>query len=221
MDQQPPQFDEETWAQLPDFFDHLPEPVRLHVWGDEQASPAEAEVTRLVRILDERFEMIDHRLLPRRINYPYYPVIGVLRLEERGAVDHGVRIIGLPAGYQLTSLITAIQCVSFRGSTSEALTRIQLSRLTDDVTIEVLTSADDEHGPVVAQAAFNMAVFTPSIRAFLIMADNFPDAVIRHSVSRLPHIVINGRVHLEGVVDERVLLKHIATAVSDGLVTGE
>ena len=221
MDQQPPQLDEETWAQLPTYFEHLPEPVRLHVWGDGQASPAEGEAVRLARLLDERFEMIDHRILPRRINYPYYPVIGVFRLEEGVAVDHGVRIIGLPAGYQLTSLITAIQCVSFRGTTSGAQTRIQLSRLTSDVNIEVLTSAEDEHGPIMAQAAFNMAVFAPSIRAFLIMADNFPEAVIRHSVSRLPHIVINGRVHLEGIVDEQVLLKHIAMAVNDDPVLNE
>lgn len=215
MDQHPPQFDEDTWAQLPDFFQHLPEQVRLHVWGDGQASPAEGEAIRLARALDERFEMIDHRVLPRRINYSYYPVIGVFRLEEDVAIDHGVRIIGLPAGYQLTSLIAAIQCVSFRAATSEAQTRIQLRRLTKDVTIQVLTSAEDENGPVMAQTAFNMAVFAPSIRAFLIMADSYPDAIIRHSVSRLPHVVINDRVHLEGIVDEQVLLEHIASAVAD------
>jgi len=214
MEQRPPQFDEDAWAQLPSFFENLPEPVRLHVWGDGQASPTEAEAIRLAQVLDRRFETIDHRILPRRINYPYYPVIGVFRLEDGEAVDHGVRLIGLPAGYQLTSLIAAVQCVSFRGMTSEAQTRIQLSRLTEHVDIEILTSAEDEHGPVMAQAAFNMAVFAPPIRTFLIMTDTFPDALVRYSVNRLPHIVINGRVHLEGIVDEQVILEHIAAAVN-------
>lgn len=213
MDERPAQFNDETWTQLPAFFEHLPEKVRLFVWADGQASPAEGEAVRLVRLLDERFASIDHRVLPRRVNYPYYPVIGVFRLEEEQAVDLGVRIIGLPAGYQLTSLIAAIQCVSFRGTTSEPQTRIQLSRLSSQVDIEVLTSAEDEYGSVMAQAAFNMAVFAPTVRAFLIMADNFPDAVIRYSVSRLPHTIINGRVHLEGVVDEKTLLEHMAAAV--------
>ena len=211
--ERPPQFDEETWSQLPSFFENLPEPVRLHVWGDGQASPIEAEAIRLAQTLDRRFKTIDHRVLPRRLNYPYYPVIGVFRLEEAGAVDHGLRLIGLPAGYQLTSLIAAIQCVSFRGMTSEARTRIQLSRLADDVDIELLTSSEDEYGPVMAQTAFNMAVFAPPVRTFLIMTDSFPDALVRYSVNRLPHVVINGRVHLEGVVDEQVLLEHISAAL--------
>ena len=213
MDQTPYQFDEETWAKLPIFFENLPEPIRLHIWADGQATPAEGEAIKLARLLDERFETIDHRVLPRRINYAYYPVIGVFRMEEDVAVDHGVRIIGLPAGYQLTSLIAAIQCVAFRGMTSEAITRIKLRHLASDVHIEILTSAEDDLGPVVAQIAFNMAVFSPAIRAFLIMADNFPDSAVRYSSTSLPHTVINGRVHLEGAVDEEVLLEHIAAAV--------
>ena len=219
MEERPPQFDEDTWAQLPSFFENLPEPVRLHVWGDGQASLAEAEVIRLAQVLDQRFETIEHRILPRRINYPYYPVIGVFRLEDGEPVDLGLRLIGLPAGFQLTSLIAAIQCVSFRGMTSDARTRIQLSRLEDDVDIELFTSAEDEYGPEMAQAAFNMAVFAPSIRTFLVMADSFPNALVRYSVNRLPHIVINGRIHLEGIADELVLLEHIAAAVNSDATT--
>ncbi len=213
MEQTPHQFDAETWAQLPSFFQNLPEPIRLHIWGDGQATPAEGEAIRLARLLDQRFDNIDHRVLPRRINYAYYPVIGFFRMEEDVAVDHGLRIIGLPAGYQLTSLIAAIQCLAFRAATSEATTRIQLSRLSTPVDIEILTSAEDQQGPLVAQAAFNMAVFSPLIRTFLIMADSFADAAIRYSVNQFPHTVINGRVHVEGLFDETRLLQHIAAAV--------
>lgn len=213
MEQPPHQFDAETWEQLPGFFDNLPEPVRLHVWGDGQASPAEGEAIRLARMLDQRFDQIDHRVLPRRINYAYYPVIGFFRMEEDIAVDHGLRIIGLPAGYQLTSLIAAIQCLAFRGATSEAITRIKLSRLSTPVDIEILTSAEDQQGPLLAQAAFNMAVFSRLVRTFVIMTDSFPDALVRHSVNALPHMVINGRIHVEGVVSEQGLLEHIAAAV--------
>jgi alkyl hydroperoxide reductase subunit AhpF len=213
MEQTPHQFDAETWAQLPSFFDNLPTPIRLHVWGDGQATPAEGEAIRLVRMLAERFEQIDHRVLPRRINYTHYPVIGIFRAEEEVAVDHGLRIIGLPAGYQLTSLIAAIQCLAFRGTTSEATTRIQLSRLVDSVDIEILTSTEDQQGPLLAQMAFNMAVFSPQIRAFLIVTDGFPDALVRYSVNSLPHMVINNRIHVEGLVDENGLLQHIAAAI--------
>jgi hypothetical protein len=65
----------------------------------------------------------------------------------------------------------------------------------------------------LAQVAFNMAVFSPWIRTFAIMVDSFPDALIRYSVNTLPHTVVNGRIHVEGVVDEQSLLQHIAAAV--------
>jgi alkyl hydroperoxide reductase subunit AhpF len=208
-------FDEDTWAQLPEFFEHLPEPVRLHVWGDVAASPTEREAARLAELLSSRFETIDYRLLPRRVNYAYYPVIGVMGLEESEAVDFGVRLIGLPAGYQMTSLVAAIQCVSFRGMTSEAGTRMKLHRLSSEVILELITTAEDEAGTVMAQRAFNMAVASSWIRSYLVMGDTFPDAFIRYSVSQVPHLVINGRNHIEGLFEEEEILKHIAAAVRD------
>lgn len=207
------QFDDETWEQLPEFFDQLPEPVLLHIWGDESASQSEYEAVRLAETLSERFEAIAYKVLPRRINYLYYPVIGVLGAESLEPVDYGVRLIGLPAGYQMTSLIAAIQCVSFRGMTSEALTRIHLSQLERDVNLELITDTEDEAGAIMAQMIFNMAVASPHVRSYLVMGDAFPDAFVRYSVNFVPHLVINGRVHVEGVVDEKRLLAHIAAAV--------
>jgi alkyl hydroperoxide reductase subunit AhpF len=206
-------FDDETWAQLPDFFDQLPGPVRLHLWGDEDASQRERETAVLCHSLARRFDNITVAQFPQRVNYPYYPVIGVMGLDEGEAVDYGVRIIGWPRGYQLTSLVTAIQVVAFKGQTLEPVTRIKLSRLTADVGIEVLTTAEDKAGALMGKIAFGLAVANSHVRAYLIMADQFPDAVIRYSVNRTPHTVINSRVHIEGIVDEEVVMRHLAQAV--------
>ncbi|MCI0399355.1 MAG: hypothetical protein L0322_31075, partial [Chloroflexi bacterium] len=77
-----PYFDEETWTSLPAFFERLPEPVRLHIWGDETATPAEAQAARLVQTLAMHFPAIQFQLFPRRANYSFYPVIGVMGLQE-------------------------------------------------------------------------------------------------------------------------------------------
>ena len=70
------------------------------------------EAIRLARLLSDRFpETIAHALFPRRTNYPYYPVIGVMSGTAEKVDDLGLRIIGLPIGYQMTSLIAAIQAV--------------------------------------------------------------------------------------------------------------
>lgn len=220
MDEKRPLFNEETWAQLPGYFEHLPSAVLLNVWGDRKSSHGEQETAVLCQTLADHFDKIHFQMLPRRVNYPYYPVIGVMgreaETEKEEWDDFGVRIIGRPAGYQLTSLISAIQVVSFRGSTLEPKTRIQLHKLPVDVDIEVMTAADNEVGAVVAKIAFSMAVAIPRVRAFLIMTDVFPEAITRYSVRALPHTVINGRVHIEGVIDEEKMVQQIATAVKSG-----
>jgi alkyl hydroperoxide reductase subunit AhpF len=202
-------FDEDTLAQLPSFFEQLPEPVQIHIWGDPENFPIEREAVRLVEMLSQRFEGIQYKLFPRRENYPYYPVIGVMGLEEAEAVDYGVRLIGLPSGYQMTSFVAAVQCVAFRGMTSEALTRIKLHQLASDITLELITASEDEGGAVVAQQIFNMAVATPHIRSFCVIGDAFPETFVRYSIDKLPHLIINGRTHIEGIVDEETILSHI------------
>jgi alkyl hydroperoxide reductase subunit AhpF len=211
-------FDDDTWRQLPDFLDQLPEPVCLHVWGNAAGEPAEREAARLMATLAERFPQLSYRLFPRRDNYPYYPVIGVMGGTAEQSRDDGLRLIGLPIGYQMTSLIAAIQAVAFRGQTLEPATRIRLSRLPADadVTIEVLTAASDEWGGVAAKAAFGMAAASERVRAYLIVTDFFPQAAVRYSAVTLPHVVINRRVHFSGAPDEAALLRHIGLALKQG-----
>lgn len=206
-------FDQKTWDLLPTFFDNLPHAVRIHVWGDPESGQSEQDTERLATTLADHFEQIDAAIFPRRANYPYYPVMGIFGIEEEEAIDYGVRFIGLPSGYQMTSLIAAIQIVSFRGSSLEAKTRFQLQALEKDVRIELLTSADDEAGVMMAKTAFGLAVGTPFIRTFLIMADVFPMASVRYSATYLPHMVINGRSHIDGVITEEELLIKIAAAL--------
>ena len=207
-------FDAETWELLPNYFAELPNPVQIHLWGDPDSGQGEQEALRLVQTLAGRFKQIDAAIFPRRANYPYYPVIGIFGLDGEEAIDHGVRLIGLPSGYQMTSLIAAIQAVSFRGSSVEAKTRFLLQALDQDVRLELLTAANDEGGAVMAKTAFGLAVASPTIRSFLIMADVFPTISVRYSATYLPHLVINGRSHIDGVIEEEELLKKIAAALS-------
>lgn len=215
-------FDEETWKQLPDYLGNLPEPVCLHIWGDETASAAEREADHLGRILAERFpQQLSYRLLPRRVNYPYYPVFGIMAGTAESSTDLGLRIIGLPIGFQMTSLIAAIQAVAFRGQTLEPLSRLKLHRLIasspEDVAIEILTSAEDEAGAIVAKAAFGAAASTDRIKAFMIVTDFFPEAAQRYSAAYLPHTVINKRIHFNGVLEEEGLIRQISLAVRSAI----
>jgi hypothetical protein len=45
------------------------------------------------------------------------------------------------------------------------------------------------------------------------MTDQFPEALTRYSVNYLPHVVINNRVHIDGMIEEEALLRQVALAV--------
>ena len=209
-------FEGERWNQLAGFLERLPRPVRLVVWASEQGNSYEREGLRLAEALAERFDILQFEQREQVEGHYFYPVFGFMGLDEEGQEeDFRVRFVGLPAGYQINSLVGAIQAVSFRASNLEGLTRIHLSRLPEDakVDLELFTSAENEAGTIVATLAAGFAVASPRIRTFIVMADLFPEIATRYSVRNLPHLVLNGRVHIEGILDEEKLLKQIAIAV--------
>lgn len=203
-------------AQLDPFLAKLPRPIRIHLWGLEDASPEEKEAFRLFRALEAEYEGVSLRTFSRRAAHRYYPVIGVMGVAEEKPVDYGVRFIGLPAGYQINSLIAAMQAVAFSGVTLEPKTRLQLRQVDADVTLELITSDEDEAGPVAAKTIFGLAVDSERVKSYVIMSNMFPEAAVRFSAYYLPHLVINKRVHLEGVADEATIMKHVGIAVRQG-----
>jgi alkyl hydroperoxide reductase subunit AhpF len=210
-------FEGASWEPLVAFLEKLPRPVTLVVWADPDGSRFEQEGLALVEALARRFPVLRYEQRDRVPEHPFYPVFGFMGENEAGVeVDYRVRLLGLPAGYQINSLVGAIQAVSFRASNLEARTRIQLSRLPAEaiVDIELFTGAEDEEGPLVATLAAGLAVASSQVRAFIVMADLFPNSSMRYSISRLPHTVINGRVHITGTLNEEAMLKQIARALS-------
>lgn len=206
-------FTAETWATLSGYLSHLPEKVRLVVWAAEKNSCTEESAVDLAYALAERFpDTLEFKLRPRKPNYDFYPVMGIMGLDERGKdVDYGLRFIGLPAWYHINTLVGAIQAVSFRASTMEAKTRILLSRLPSDtdLAIQLYTIPEDEEGVLMGTLLANLTVFSPRIRTWIVLVNDFPELVNRYSVYNFPHTVVNERHHLQGVYGEEQLVAQL------------
>lgn len=211
---------DEKWAVIDQYLTNLPRPVRLVVWASERNSCTEGDAVYLAQTLAERYDhILQFRNRPRRANYSYYPVLGVMGLDENGKeIDYGIRFVGLPAWYHINSLIGAIQAVSFRASTTEAKTRIILSRLPADeeLRLQLFTVPEDEAGVPMATLMANMAVASPQIRCWIVMLNDFPDMGHRYSIYSVPHTIVNERSHLQGVFDEEQLIKQIVKVVKAG-----
>ena len=103
MEDIPNNFDETTWEQLPDFLEKLPEPVQLNIWGDPEASQAEAEAINLAQTLKEQSFQQVSLLGPSVIDFeyqfaaqalfaahpvPYDAATSLLYVDRRGAPEN-------------------------------------------------------------------------------------------------------------------------------------
>lgn len=212
-------FTAETWAILDSYLGHLPERVRLVVWASEKNSCTEENGVDLAHTLAERFpQTLEFKHRPRLPNYDFYPVTAVMGLDLQGKeVDYGIRFIGLPAWHHINTLIGAIQAVAFRASTLEAKTRIQLNRLMGDKTaaVQLFTTPEDEEGVLMGTLLANLAVFSPAIRLWVVMQNDFPELAHKYSIYTLPHTIINERHHLQGVYDETQIVAQLVRIINE------
>jgi alkyl hydroperoxide reductase subunit AhpF len=135
---------DELAAQLKEEFQGLVGPVRLIVFSQTLQDPGSEQVTRLVAelcALDPRLSYEDLNFVLEKdraaaLGITRTPAIAVAGAEK----DYGVRMYGMPSGYEFGSLVDAILSVS-KGTTSLAQeTRAALSRVDRPVHIQVFST---------------------------------------------------------------------------------
>jgi glutaredoxin-like protein len=126
-----------------------------------------------------------------------------------GKKDYGVRIYGIPYGYELQTLIEAITNVS-RGRTdlSEETKKI-LADVKVPVHIQVFVSLTCHHCPVAATVAHKLAVENDMIRADVIDGTEFPQLAQKYSVTGVPKVIINEKIEFVGAFNEDLFAEHV------------
>ena len=138
---------EDVIAQLKEEFAALKDPVRLAVGYQTLQDPESEEVKRLA----EELAALDPRLSVEPVNFVLdtervatlgftrTPAIAVLG-GAQGDEDHGLRLYGLPTGYEFGTLIDAILLVSRGESGLGEETRAALQALTRPVHVQVFST---------------------------------------------------------------------------------
>jgi glutaredoxin-like protein len=132
--------------------------------------------------------------------------------------DRGIRMYGIPAGYEFTTLIeNLILC-----STGEhALTKEsveKLERVKIPVHIQVfVTNACPYCAPTV-HLAHKLAYVSDNVRADGINATEFIPLAQKYNVSSVPKVVINEKIEFIGALPEESFVDQVisATRISDG-----
>ncbi len=132
---------EEVAAQLKGAFAQLANPVRLAVFSQALADPESEQVRRLV----EELAALDSRLSVESYNFVLdnekvealgiarIPAIAIMGTEK----DYGIRMYGLPSGYEFGTLVETILDVSRGDSGLSDETRSALKELARPVHLQV------------------------------------------------------------------------------------
>jgi alkyl hydroperoxide reductase subunit AhpF len=135
---------DEISTQLKDEFQNLQNPVRLAVFSQALADPESEQVRRLVeelagldpRLSADSYNFVLDREKVEAMGIARIPAIAVLGAEK----DYGIRLYGLPSGYEFGSLVDAIMDVSKGDSGLSVETREALKEVDQPVHIQVFST---------------------------------------------------------------------------------
>jgi glutaredoxin-like protein len=125
-----------------------------------------------------------------------------------GEKDYGVRIYGIPYGYEFQTLVNAVINVSKGKTDLSEKTKAILGEVKSPVHIQVFVSLTCPHCPAAASIAHKLAIESDLIRADVIDGGEFPHLVQKYAVISVPKVVINDKIEFVGAFSEDLFAEH-------------
>jgi glutaredoxin-like protein len=195
-----------------DFQQQLVDPVKIVMFTQEiecryctQTRELAVEIASLNdKISLEVYDFVANADKAKELGITRIPALAII-----GKKDYGVRIYGIPYGYELQTLIEAVINVSkgttnLSDKTKQILTDVKLP-----VHIQVFVTLTCPHCPTAAAIAHKLAIECDLIKADVIDSSEFPDLALKYNVIGVPKIVINEKTELVGAFNEDLFAEHV------------
>lgn len=195
-----------------DLKERMVDSVKLVVFTQEIECKFCAETRQLAqelstlndKITTEVYDFVTNADKAKEFKVEKIPALVIL-----GKKDYGVRIYGVPYGYELQTLINAVVNVS-RGTTDLSdKTKTILADVKSPVHIQVFVTLTCPHCPVAASIAHKLAIESDMISADVIDAGEFPTLAQKYAVIGVPKIIINEKVEFVGAFNEDLFAEHV------------
>ncbi|MFO7632748.1 MAG: thioredoxin family protein [Caldilinea sp.] len=145
------------------------------------------------------------------------PAIAVVR-EGNEPADFGIRLYGIPSGYEFGTLIEDIRLAGSGNPELSEATMQQLAELTSPVTIQVFVTPTCPHCPRAVLLAHRLAMASEHVTASMVEATEFPHLANRYQVYGVPRTVVNDVIHVEGAVPESMLMTKLMNLKDDAFM---
>jgi len=195
-----------------DFKEKLVDPVKIVMFTQE----FECQYCSQTRELVQELAPLNDKIMVQILDFvrdsaiaKEYAIDKIPALAIIGKRDYGVRIYGIPYGYELQTLIDAIITVSNGQTDLSENTKSILKEVKNPVHIQVFVSLTCPHCPAAAAVAHKLAVESPLVKADVIDASEFPDLAMKYNVVGVPKIVINDKIEFVGAFNEDLFAEHV------------
>ena len=131
-----------------------------------------------------------------------------------GDEDYGIRIFGIPSGYEYQTLIDDIIDVSNRNSGLSEATKLALKAVDKDIRIQVFVTPTCPYCGIAVRLAHQFALESPRITGEMIESTEFPELSDKYKVRGVPKTIVNETIHFEGAVPEEVFLENVLKALA-------
>jgi glutaredoxin-like protein len=197
----------------------LKNPVRLIVFtqnGLIQVPGLECEMCTDNRVLMEEVASLSEKIAIEIYDFTkdkekveQYKIDKIPATVVTGESDKGIRIFGIPSGYEFAALLNALDIVSSEESGLSDTTKEKLKAVSKPVHIQVFVTLMCPYCSSAVAMAHRMALENDAIRADMVNAQEFPILSQKYNVFAVPKIVINGEVQFEGSVPEDVFVSNV------------
>ncbi|HSM23804.1 MAG TPA: thioredoxin family protein [Anaerolineaceae bacterium] len=216
--------DDKIKEQVNDFFGDLDKPVKILFFGSkEQHCEYCVDTIELLNEIAELNDLISVDELDFEINtdevtlyqIDKVPMTVIASLNGNEIVDHGIRLSGIPAGHEFTTLINDIVMVSKGDSGLSQAIKEKLANLTSPVNLQVFVTPTCPYCPQAVLLAHQMAMESHFVTGEMVEAMEFVELSNKYNVSGVPHTIINdGSGEVVGAVPETHLMNEIEKALA-------
>jgi glutaredoxin-like protein len=188
------------------------DPVKIIMFTQEMECRFCSETRQLVqefatlndKITVEVYDFVANGDKAKELGIDKIPALAII-----GRKDYGVRIYGIPYGYELQTLIEAITNVSKGTTDLSEKTKNILAEVKMPVHIQVFVTLTCPHCPVAAAVAHKLAVESDMVRADVIDSSEFPQLAQKYSVIGVPKIIINEKTEFVGAFSEDLFAEYV------------
>jgi glutaredoxin-like protein len=195
-----------------DFKEKLVDPVKIIMFSQEFECRYCSDTRQLVQdmvLLNDKISAEVYDFVKDAAKAKEYGIDKIPALAIIGKKDYGVRIYGIPYGYELQTLIEAIINVSNGQTDLSDKTKSILKEVKSPVQIKVFVTLTCPHCPTAASVALKLAIESDLVKADVIETSEFPDLAMKYNVIGVPKIVINEKVEFVGAFNEDLFAEHV------------